>query len=138
MRPLECVPENVMATSFAAAPYNQPRLIRVLAWAAALCAVAIAFRFLVIEFPPVAAICLESNPSWWCAVRETIIVTFYSDTVGVISLFLGLVALLIGGRPGGTLLAIAAVISAAPSIVLYSADFAVPALLLGLLRLLRD
>lgn len=127
-----------MATSLIAASYDRGRLIRVLAWAAGLCAMAIAFRFLVIEFQPVATLCLESTPPWWCAVRETVIRTFYSDAVGMISLGFGFVALLLGRRPADWILAIAAVITAAPSIVLYSADFAVPAFLLGLLRLLRD
>ena len=126
-----------MATTLVAASYDRRRLIRVLAWAGGLCAVAIAFRFLVIEYQPVATICLESSPPWWCAVREAIIKTFNSDAVGMISLGLGLVALLLGRRPADAIFAIAAVILAAPSIVLYSADFAVPALLLGLLRLLR-
>ena len=127
-----------MATSLVAAPSDQRRLVRVLSWSAGLCALAIAFRFLVIEFQPVATLCLESTPPWWCPIRETVIKTFYSDAVGMISLGFGFVALLLGRRPADGILAIIAVITAAPSIVLYSADFAVPAFLLGLLRLLRD
>ena len=126
-----------MATSLVAAPSDQRRLIRVLAWAACLCALAIAFRHLVIEFQPVASLCMESTVPWWCGIREFVIQTFYSDAVGIMSLGMGLAALLLGGRRTGYIWAIAAIIWASPSIVLYSADYAVPAFLLGLLRLLR-
>ena len=127
---------SMSAAGVVSAP-DRRLLIRVLAWAGFLCAVAIAFRYLVIELQPVAAICEESGAPWWCAVREAVIVTFYSDMVGIMSLGMGLVALLLGGRSAGPVWAIAAVIWAAPSIVLYSADFAAPAFLLGLIRLLR-
>lgn len=112
-------------------------LIRTLAAAAVLCAVAIAFRYLVIELQPVAAMCEEAGAPWWCAIREAIIRIFYSDVVGVMSLGMGIVALLLGGRASAHQWAIAAMIWASPSIVLYSADYAAPAFLLGLIRLLR-
>ena len=124
------------AASIVSAP-DRRLLVRVLGWAAFLCAVAIAFRYLVIEFQPVAAICEESGAPWWCAVREAIIHIFYSDMVGITSLGMGIVALLLSGKSAGPVWAIAAVIWAAPSIVLYSADYAAPAFLLGLIRLLR-
>lgn len=113
------------------------RLVVVLAWAAALCAIAIAFRYLVIELRPVAELCESAAAPWWCVVREAIIRIFYSDIVGVMSLWMAVVALLLGGLAMAQSWAVAAVIWAAPSIVLYSADYAVPAFLLGLLRLLR-
>lgn len=126
-----------MSSIVVSAPSGRRLLFSVLAWAALLCATAMAFRYLVVEFQPVAALCTESGALWWCGIREGIIHIFYSDAVGIMSLGMGLTALLLGGRPSGFIWAIAAVIWAAPSIVLYGADFAVPAFLLGLLRLLR-
>ena len=120
-----------------AAPADRRLLRKVLSWAAALFLLALAFRNLVIEFQPVASFCLVNGVPWWCGVRQAIIQTFYSDGVGIISLCLGLVALF-GSRPYGPMWAIATIVLAAPSIVLYSADYAVPAFLLGLIRLLRD
>lgn len=125
-----------MTVGVAAVPERR-LLVRVLGWAALLCALAMAIRYLVIELQPVALLCETSNPPSWCGVREAIIQIFYSDAVGIMSLCMGGVALLLGGRPAGVMWAIAAIIWAAPSIVLYSADFATPAFLLGLLRLLR-
>ena len=119
-----------------AAPADRRLLRRVLAWAAGLCLIALAFRHLAIEFPPVAGLCLVTDAPWWCAIRQAIIQTFYSDGVGFISLVLGFVALF-GGRTQGPMWAIATIVLAAPSIVLYSADYAVPAFLMGLIRLLR-
>jgi len=136
MRVMETVPENGMSLSMAAIPERR-LLVRVLGWAAFLCAVAMAIRYLVIELQPVALLCEASSPPWWCGVREAIVQIFYSDAVGVMSLCMGLVALFLGGRPTGAMWAIAAIIWAAPSIVLYSADYATPAFLLGLIRLLR-
>ncbi len=125
-----------MSASVAAIPERR-LLVRVLGWAAFLCALAMAVRYLVIELQPVAQLCEASGPPWWCGAREAIIQIFYSDAIGMLSLGLGGVALLLGGRPSGAIWAIAAIVLAAPSIVLYSADFATPAFLLGLLRLLR-
>lgn len=116
---------------------RQRRVVRVLIWAGALCAIAIAFRYLVIELRPVAEFCEDSGAPWWCAIREAIIRIFWSDLVGMMSLGMGIVALLLGGRQAGSVWAIAAIIWAAPSIVLYSADYAAPAFLLGLIRLIR-
>lgn len=124
------------AASVVSAP-DRRLLIRVLLWAAFLCAIAIAFRYLVIEFRPVASICEEAAAPWWCEIREAVIRIFYSDMVGIMSLGMGLVALLLGGKAAAPVWAIATIIWAAPSIVLYSADYAAPAFVLGLIRLLR-
>lgn len=122
-----------------AEPTDKRRLLlSVLASAAGLCALAIAFRYLVIERQPIAELCEAAGAPWWCAIREGIIVTFYSDAVGIVSLLMALLALLLGGRPSGRFWAIAAIIWAAPSIVLYSADYAAPAVLLALVMLVRD
>ncbi len=122
-----------------AAPADKRRLLySVLAWATGLCALAIAFRYLIIERQPIAEFCEAAGAPWWCAIREGIIVTFYSDAVGMVSLLMALLALLLGGRPSGRFWAIAAIIWAAPSIVLYSADYAAPAFLLALVMLVRD
>lgn len=120
-----------------AAPADRRLLRLVLTWAAALCVLALAFRHLVIEFQPVAGYCLINGVPWWCGVRQAIIQTFYSDGVGIISLVMGLAALF-GSRSYGPMWAIATIVLAAPSIVLYSADYAVPAFLMGLIRLLRE
>ena len=119
-----------------AAPADRRLLRLVLTWAAFLCLLALAFRHLVIEFQPVAEICMVNDVPWWCAFRQAVIQTFYSDGIGIISLCLGLVALF-GSRTYGPMWAIATIVLASPSIVLYSADYAVPAFLLGLIRLLR-
>ncbi len=129
--------ENSMSASVVSAPERR-LLSGVLASAAGLCALAIGFRYLIIERQPIAEFCEAAGAPWWCAIREGIIVTFYSDMVGIMSLVMGLLALLLGGRPSGRFWAIAAIIWAAPSIVLYSADYAAPAFLLGLVMLVRD
>lgn len=126
------------ANAMAKVVHLRCRTLQVLLLAAALCAIAIAFRYLVVERQPVALLCEAAGAPWWCAIRESIIRLFYSDMIGIVSLGCGLVALLLGGRSGARWWAIAAVVSAAPSIVLYSADYAAPAFLLGLIRLLRD
>jgi hypothetical protein len=112
-------------------------LYRTLAVAVFLCAIAFAIRYLLIELPSTVAICDGGGAPWWCGAREAIVQVFYNDIVGIMSLVLGLFALLLGGRSVATVLAVAAIISAAPSIVLYSTDYATPAFLLGLIRLLR-
>lgn len=125
------------AVSAVAAP-DRRVLVRTLVAAAILCALSIAFRYLVIEFQPVALLCEGGGVTpWWCGVREAVITIFYSDAVGMMSLGMGLVALLLGGRRTGAVWAVAAIIWASPAIVLYSADYAAPAFLLGLIRLLR-
>lgn len=126
-----------MSMSVVSAATERRVLVRVLGWAAFLCAIAIAFRYLVIELQPVAAMCEGGGGPWWCAIREAVIQIFYSDLVGIMSLAMGLIALLLGGKSSGPIWAIAAIIWAAPSIVLYSADYATPAFVLGLIRLLR-
>lgn len=126
-----------MSASVAAAPERR-LLFRVLACAGALCAIAIAFRYLIIERQAIAEFCEAGGLPWWCAIREGIIVTFYSDAVGIVSLAMAVLALLLYGRLSGRFWSIAAIVWAAPSIVLYSADYAVPAFLMGLIRLLRD
>jgi hypothetical protein len=125
-----------MAGSLASNPERR-RLIRILGWVVFLGAVAIAFRYLVIELRPVAELCESTGAPWWCDIRETIIRVFYSDSIGILSFGMAIVAVLLGSRPSGRLWAIAAVTFAAPSIVLYSADYAAPGLLLGLVMLVR-
>jgi hypothetical protein len=91
-----------MTAGVAAVPERR-LLVRVLKWAAFLCALAMAIRYLVIELQPVALLCEASSPPWWCGVREAIIQIFYSDAVGIMSLCMGGVALLLGGRPTASL-----------------------------------
>ena len=135
--PRRNLPENSMIARDIAAPADRRLLRRVLTWAVLLCLSALAFRHLVIEFQPVVGLCVVNDAPWWCVIRQAIIQTFYSDGIGIISLCLGLVALF-GSRTYGPMWAIATIVLAAPSIVLYSADYAVPAFLMGLIRLLRD
>ncbi len=116
---------------------NRRLLVRVLIWAAVVCAVAVAIKYLVVERPAISAICESDAPAWWCAIRETIIRVFYVGYPSYLSLALGVVALLSAGRTWARWWAIAAIILAAPSIVLWGADYAAPAFLLGLIRLLR-
>jgi hypothetical protein len=107
-------------------------------WAVALCALAIAFRYLVIEFRPVATLCDVDAPPFWCGIRQLIITVFYSDAIGAASLAAALLAFLLYRQRGSRFIASLAVLLGAPAIVLYSADIAVPGFLIGLLRLLRD
>jgi hypothetical protein len=110
----------------------------ILIWATVLCLLAIAFRYLVIEFRPVSSLCEVDLPPGWCAVREFVIELFYSDSVGIASLAAALLAFVLYNQRGSRFLACVATLIAAPAIVLYSADVAVPALLIGGLRMLRD
>lgn len=107
-------------------------------WAVGLCALAIAFRYLVIELRPVALLCEADAPPFWCAVRQAIITLFYSDAVGAASLAAAVLAFLLYRQRGSRFIATLAVLLGAPAIVLYSADIAVPGFLIGMLRLLRD
>lgn len=107
-------------------------------WAVALCALAIAFRYLVIEFRPVSRLCEADVPAFWCGIREFIINLFYSDAIGIASLAAALLAFLLYRQRGSRFIAALAVLLGAPAIVLYSADVAVPGFLIGMLRLLRD
>lgn len=107
-------------------------------WAVGLCALAIAFRYLVIEFRPVATLCETDAPPFWCGIRQIIITVFYSDAIGIASLAAALLAFLLYSQRGSRFIAMLAVLLGAPAIVLYSADVAVPGFLIGMLRLLRD
>lgn len=112
--------------------------MRLLAWSIGLCLLAIAFRYLVIEWRPVSTMCEVAVPPFWCAIRKLIIEVFYSDAIGIASLVAAALAFVLYRRKGSRFLAGVALILAGPSIVLYSADIAVPGFLLALLRLLRD
>lgn len=107
-------------------------------WAVGLCALAIAFRYLVIELRPVATMCEADMPPFWCGARQAIITLFYSDAIGAASLAAAVLAFLLYRKRGSRFIAMLAVLLGAPAIVLYSADIAVPGFIIGLLRLLRD
>ncbi len=111
---------------------------QVLGWSIGLCLLAVAFRYLVIEWRPVSSLCDVASPPFWCAIRHVLIDIFYSDVIAIGSLAAAVLAFALYRQPVSRLIAIAAMISASPSIVLYGADFAAPAFLLALLRLLRD
>jgi hypothetical protein len=111
---------------------------RVFCWAVGLCALAIAFRYLVIELRPVAAMCEADAPPFWCAIRQSIITVFYSDAIGSASLAAAVLSFVLYLQRGSRFIAVLAVLLGAPAIVLYSADIAVPGFLIGMLRLLRD
>jgi hypothetical protein len=113
-------------------------VIRVLCWALAICALALAFKYLVVERQALAVICESAAPEWWCEIRESIILVFYQDIPAIASLALAIVALLMDGRRSARILSVTAIILAAPAIVLWGADYAAPAFVIGLLRLLRD
>lgn len=100
-------------------------------------AISVALKYLVVENSELAVICQSEAPLWWCPIRETLIRTFYLRIPAVASLVLGLLAIVLGGRPLARPLAITAILLAASSLVLWGADYAAPGLLLGLLRLLR-
>ncbi len=104
----------------------------------ALCSLAVAFRYLVIEWRPVASLCEAAIPPFWCAIREVLIEVFYSDAIAIASLAAAVLAFMLYRQRGSRMIAMVAMILGSPSIVLYGADLAVPAFLLALLRLLRD
>ena len=106
--------------------------------AVALCALATACRYLVIELRLVATMCEADAPPFWCAIRQFIITLFYSDAIGAASLSAAVLAFLLYRQRGSRFIATLAVLLGAPAIVLYSADIAVPGFLIGMLRLLRD
>ncbi len=112
--------------------------MRLLAWSIGLCLLAIAFRYLVIEWRPVSTMCEVAVPPFWCEIRKFIIEVFYSDAIGIASLVAAALAFVLYRRKGSRFIAGIGLILAGPSIVLYSADIAVPGFLLALLRLLRD
>jgi len=111
---------------------------RVLGFSIGLCLLAVAFRYLVIEWRPVALLCEAAIPPFWCAIREVLIEVFYSDAIAIASLAAAILAFVLYRQRGSRMIATVAMILASPSIVLYGADLAVPAFLLALLRLLRD
>jgi hypothetical protein len=118
-------------------PSGRRSLRRGLIWAGVICALMIAFKYLVVEQPAVSALCESDAPAWWCTIREMIIRLFYPRIPGIASLVCGIIALLLGGHRTARRWAVAAVILAAPSIVLWGADYAAPGFVLGLIRLLR-
>ncbi|MFN4283398.1 MAG: hypothetical protein ACK4NA_12245 [Alphaproteobacteria bacterium] len=111
---------------------------RLFAAAVALCLIAVAFRYLVVEWRPVALQCDVAVPPVWCAARHFVIELFYSDVVGIASLAGAALSLLLYRQRGSRFIAAVALLLGAPAVVLYSADEAVPAVLLAMLRLLRD
>jgi hypothetical protein len=118
-------------------PPGRRLLRRVLISAGVICALMIAFKYLVIEQPAISALCESDAPAWWCTIRELTVRLFYPRIPGIASLVCGIIALLMGGHPTARWWAVAAVILAAPSIVLWGADYAAPGFVLGLIRLLR-
>lgn len=112
-------------------------LHRTLIWAAVICALTVAFKYLVVEQPAISAICESDAPAWWCPIREAAIRIFYPRIPGIASLVCGVIALLLGGHRSARWWSVAAILLAAPSIVLWGADYAAPAFVLGLIRLLR-
>lgn len=125
-----------MSASVVSSP-DRRLLHRTLIWAGAICVLTIAFKYLVVEQPAIAAICESDAPAWWCPIREAIIRLFYPRIPGIASLVCGVIALLLGGHRSARWWSVAAILLAAPSIVLWGADYAAPALVLGLIRLLR-
>lgn len=111
---------------------------RLFAAAVLLCLIAVAFRYLVVEWRPVALQCDVVAPPAWCAIRAFVIELFYSDAVGIAALAGAVLSFVIYRQRVSLFIAAVSLLLGAPAVVLYSADEAVPAVLLATLRLLRD
>jgi hypothetical protein len=137
MDAVRCKPrEHAMPASVDSFPERR-FLRRVLICAGVICALMIAFKYLVVEQPAISALCESDAPAWWCTIRDLTIRLFYPRIPGIASLVCGVIALLLGGHQSARWWSVAAILLAAPSIVLWGADYAAPGFILGLIRLLR-
>lgn len=103
----------------------------------AVLAAALALRYGVVEPREIGAACQVGLGPWWCDLRMAVVLVFQSGLLGGGSLLLGVVAVLAGDRPLGRIAAVAAMMTGAAGLVLYSAGLASAGLLLGLITVVR-
>lgn len=106
-----------------------------LATGAAALAAALLARHLVVESQAMGMLCDNPGGPVWCHGRQGLILLFKKDFFALASLLLGVGALFARRHAAG--LALAAVAFGAAGAVLYNLEWAVPGLLLGLLRAAR-
>jgi hypothetical protein len=122
----------------------------VLAWTAASLAAAVALRYGLIEPEALGLVCRAVQAPWWCLPRETIILAFHSDALGLVSLACGVAAHVPWRSFGGAgpqrlwadldrprLHAGLALGVGAAGLVLYNASLAAVGFTLGLIRAVR-
>lgn len=104
--------------------------------AAVVAALAAVLRFQLIEPQAIGILCSGAGAPWWCLPREAVVLAFHFEVMGALALALGVAAFFVEG-PLGTRLAWITLPFAAAGLVLYNATWAAPAILLGLLGVVR-
>lgn len=99
-------------------------------------AAALLLRHLVVEPQALGLLCDNPGGPAWCAGRQALIFLFHHRLLAAASVALALAALVLRRRAAAGL-AVAAVAAGAAGAVLYNLEWAVPGLLLGLLRAAR-
>ena len=110
--------------------------LRYVAAAAAVAALAAVVRFQLVEPQALGMLCASADAPWWCVPREAIVLAFHFEVMGVLALALGVAAFFLEG-PRATRLAWVTLPFAAAGLVLYNATWAAPAILLGLMAVVR-
>ena len=110
--------------------------LRYLAAAALVAVLAAALRFQLVEPQQIGILCGSAGAPWWCVPREAIVLAFHFEVIGALALALGTAAFFLDG-PRATRLAWAALPFAAAGLTLYNATWTAPAILLGLMAVVR-
>lgn len=110
-------------------------LLVALATGGAALAAALAARHLVVEPQTMGILCDNPGGPLWCHGRQGLILLFNKGFFALASVFLAIAAMSTRRHAAG--LAVAAVAFGAAGAVLYNLEWAVPGLLLGLLRAAR-
>jgi hypothetical protein len=110
--------------------------LRYVTAAAAVAALAAVLRFQLVEPQSIGILCSGAGAPWWCLPREAVVLAFHFEVMGALALALGVAAFFVDG-PRSTRLAWVTLPLAAPGLVLYNATWAAPAILLGLMAVVR-
>jgi hypothetical protein len=111
--------------------------LRYVAVSAVVAAFAAVLRFQLIEPQSIGILCSGAGAPWWCLPREAVVLAFHFEVMGALALLLGIAAFF-DDEPRGTRLAWVALPFAAAGLVLYNATWATPAILLGLMAVVRS
>ncbi|GAA0600153.1 hypothetical protein [Caenispirillum bisanense] len=110
------------------------QLMKVAAAVAAVLAVALLARFLMVEPRGASLMCASEQAAWWCPLRSALVPVFQWYVFGIVSVVAGLVGLVFGGRAWG----VAALCAGAAGLVLYNAEPAAVGFVLGLIVVTRQ